>query len=78
MVIHWAGEGSKVIVALTENGQPVNSSSRVYFSYDYGLTFTEKLQKNMKINMTNTAVIETFYNSPKRNSYVRPFCYFES
>uniref|UniRef100_A0ABM0M9V2 Sortilin-related receptor-like n=1 Tax=Saccoglossus kowalevskii TaxID=10224 RepID=A0ABM0M9V2_SACKO len=43
MIVHWAGEGSKVIVALTrdETTQPV-STSQVYFSMDYGVSFSKK------------------------------------
>ena len=75
MIIHWAGEGSKVMVALTKNPLPdelpdtSNEDTTVYFSYDYGKSFVEKQSENMKIG-NKRALIDKFYNSPIYNSHV--------
>lgn len=68
MLIHWAGEGSQVIMALTKD--PGGNTSNVYISKDYGVTFTEIQQSHMMINSTTPAILDTFYNSPVYNSHV--------
>ncbi len=68
MIIHWAGEYSDVVVALTRDLEPTNSSnSSVWLSYDYGKTFQLKV---LKLNSTHNATIDKFYNSPVYNSHV--------
>ena len=71
MIIHWAGENSDVIVALTRDLEPIDnpatSTSRTYLSYDYGKNFQVK---TMALNRTHNATIDKFYNSPVYNSHV--------
>jgi hypothetical protein len=70
MVIHWEGEDSKVIVALTRDISPGNlSTSQVYISYDYGASFTSATEK-LKLNNATDSLIHMYYNSPAYNSHV--------
>jgi hypothetical protein len=70
MVIHWAGEGSDVIVALTRDINPTSSSdSRVFISYNYGKNFTEVSRTRMRINGSRDSIIHIYYNSPVYNSH---------
>ena len=69
MVIHWAGEGSQVIVALTRDINPTaTSTSNVYMSYDYGVNFTDVSDKLMI--GASRSIIHMYYNSPVYNNHV--------
>ena len=70
MVIHWAGENSQVIMALTKDVPPRANSSKVYLSRDYGVSFTEIQDSLMKISSSQSSVLDKFYNSPVYNSHV--------
>ena len=68
MIIHWAGAGSKVIVALTRDiKQTGKSSSNLYISEDYGRSFNKK---RLRTGSKSEPVIERFYNSPVYKSHV--------
>ena len=44
LTVHWAGEGSDVVVCLARNpSQSADTSSSVFVSYDYGRTFVRKV-----------------------------------
>lgn len=68
MVIHWAGEGSDVIVALTRDisPNPLSSTSQVYISRDYGKTFQEN---RLMLDSTTPGIIDLYYNSPVYKSH---------
>ena len=72
MILHWAGEGSDVIMALTKDViQSSNSSSQLFVSNDYGRTFVKKQDKLMKLADGHTpSILNTFYHSPVYNSHV--------
>ncbi|RWS17123.1 sortilin-related receptor-like protein [Dinothrombium tinctorium] len=67
LLVHWAGEGSAVLICLTRkrlvkaNKTDANSTSNVYFSFDYGDTFAK--EERMKLGNGQKAQIETFYIS---------------
>ena len=71
MIIHWAGENSDLIIALTKDIHPTltsSSTSSVYVSNDYGTTF---VKKSLKLSSNgDDAIIDKFYNSPVRNTHV--------
>ncbi|XP_078593117.1 sortilin-related receptor-like isoform X1 [Branchiostoma floridae x Branchiostoma japonicum] len=65
LVIHWAGEGSDLIVALArEPHATAQSTSNVYISQDYGKTFVEKQQTYMRLENNSASIIDNFYHSP--------------
>ncbi|XP_059812923.1 sortilin-related receptor [Hypanus sabinus] len=70
MVVHWAGEKSKVIVALARDSPYLQGphTSSVYISYDYGKTF-KKINEEFKLDdETKTQkYIAQFYHSPIDN-----------
>lgn len=50
LTVHWAGEGSDVVVCLARNpAQSADASSSVFVSYDYGRTFVRKVMTSKKI-----------------------------
>ena len=68
MIIHWAGKGSNVIVAMTRDIKLQRTSySNVYISRDYGASYSKT---RMQINSTQQASFDKFYNSPVFNSHV--------
>ncbi|KAJ8266258.1 hypothetical protein GJAV_G00128370 [Gymnothorax javanicus] len=71
MVVHWAGEKSKVIVALARDrtGALGANTSSVYISYDYGASFVTVSNK-FKLSgkkAGNLELIAQFYHSPADN-----------
>ncbi|KAI0224251.1 Sortilin-related receptor, partial [Lamellibrachia satsuma] len=71
MILHWAGEGSDVIMALTRDViQSSNSSSQLFVSNDYGHIFVKKQDKLMKLADGHThSILNMFYHSPVYNSH---------
>ncbi|XP_054719384.1 sortilin-related receptor-like [Uloborus diversus] len=68
--VHWAGQGSDVLVCLArDRRQDDKSTSAVFVSDDYGKTFTERQAHGMKLADGKPAVISTFYISPVSNSH---------
>lgn len=76
-MVHWAGEGSSVIICLARDptqkssGPPVPSA--VYISYDYGVSFKNKTE-NFRLGdapKDGYAQLDKFYNHPVIVSYVR-------
>ena len=74
LMVHWAGEGSDVVVCLardpiTIKGRP----SSIYISYNYGTSFENKTDL-FKLGVgpnDDYAVLDKFFNHPKFNSQVR-------
>ncbi|XP_063292297.1 sortilin-related receptor isoform X2 [Pelobates fuscus] len=70
IVVHWAGEKSKVIVGLTRDSQTFSGtkSSNVYVSYDYGKSF-KKISEKFIFPDGNTSVpaVAQFFHSPVDN-----------
>ncbi|XP_076310963.1 sortilin-related receptor-like isoform X2 [Tachypleus tridentatus] len=65
----WAGKNSKVVICLARNRViQEGSSSRVFFSYNYGRTFSEVQEKFMRISSEKMSIISMFYISPVTNS----------
>ncbi|XP_069974716.1 sortilin-related receptor isoform X2 [Penaeus vannamei] len=68
LIINWAGEGSKVVVCMTRDSAPNESStSNVYVSYDYGTTFQDKTSKFRKASQ-KPAIIHKMYKNDKFTS----------
>ncbi|GFO29807.1 sortilin-related receptor [Plakobranchus ocellatus] len=67
LIVHWAGEGSDVILALAKNSSETDKSS-VYVSYDYGKNFTDFSSKLVESN-GNQAIINKYFTVNKFNSY---------
>lgn len=75
-MVHWAGEGSSVIICLARDPTQKSSGpavpSAVYISYDYGVTFENKTEK-FRLGDSPTdgyAQLDKFYNHPVIVSYV--------
>lgn len=90
-MVHWAGEGSDVVICLARDPSPFATKkpqpSSVYISYDYGDTFEDRtsnftLQKGT--NKSGLASVDKFFNHPEFNSHVsipkifQLECYFRS
>ncbi|GFS01582.1 sortilin-related receptor [Elysia marginata] len=68
LIVHWAGEGSDVIIALAKNSSELDRSD-LYVSYDYGKTFTD-VNPRMRVASTNAqAVINKYYTVNKLNTH---------
>ena len=71
LTVHWAGEGSDVVVCLTRNPpQSSDTSSSVFVSTDYGRTFVNK-DHLFRLPNDRPVSISRFFNHPKFNSHVR-------
>ncbi|XP_048483491.1 sortilin-related receptor isoform X4 [Plutella xylostella] len=71
LMVHWVGEGSKVIICLARDSSPRNkgfiSSSTLFISYNYGRNFTNKTD-HFKLDDTpdsDYAQLDKFFNHPK-------------
>ncbi|XP_022248454.1 sortilin-related receptor-like [Limulus polyphemus] len=65
----WAGKNSKIVICLARNRViQEGSSSKVFFSYNYGKTFSEVQEKFMRISPEKTSTISMFYISPVTNN----------
>jgi hypothetical protein len=76
-MVHWAGEGSDVILCLARDSPRLVSTSlgqpsSVYISYDYGNTFENKT-KHFMLEGKGYASLEKFFIHPKYNSHVSKF-----
>jgi hypothetical protein len=75
-MVHWAGEGSDVILCLARDSPRLgvgvyNNPSSVYISYDYGDTFENKTEQfRLEGKGFRYAVLEKFFIHPKYNSHV--------
>jgi hypothetical protein len=74
-MVHWAGEGSDVILCLARDSPRLTTvSSRpsaVYISYDYGNSFENKTDDfRLEGEGFSYAFLEKFYIHPKYNSHV--------
>ncbi|KAJ8687024.1 hypothetical protein QAD02_022818 [Eretmocerus hayati] len=82
LMVHWVGEGSKVVICLARDSnplpkpqlplQPANSvnPSAVYISYDYGNSFVNKTESFRISDEPNAkyATVDKFYNHPTLNN----------
>jgi len=76
-MVHWAGEGSDVILCLARDSPrfvsaSVSQPSSVYISYDYGNAFVNKTE-NFRLEGKGYASLEKFFIHPKYNSHVSKF-----
>jgi len=76
-MVHWAGEGSDVILCLARDSPrlvspSISQPSSVYISYDYGNTFENKTE-NFTLEGKGYASLEKFFIHPKYNSHVSKF-----
>jgi hypothetical protein len=76
-MVHWAGEGSDVIICLARDSPrsvaaSINQPSSVYISYDYGNSFVNKT-KNFSLKGKGYASLEKFFIHPKYSSHVSKF-----
>jgi hypothetical protein len=73
-MVHWAGEGSDVILCLARDSPRfATASSRpsaVYISYDYGKMFENKTEDFRLEGEGLYAFLEKFFIHPKYNSHV--------
>ncbi|ELU15207.1 hypothetical protein CAPTEDRAFT_219450 [Capitella teleta] len=69
LIIHWAGERSNVVMALTKDNPSQSNQTSVYLSKDYGATFSEIQSRKMNLARNVPARIDRFYNSPVYNSH---------
>ncbi|XP_071441297.1 sortilin-related receptor-like isoform X2 [Hetaerina americana] len=71
LMVHWAGEGSDVIICLARDPVPTRGTpSSVYISYDYGNTFENKTQFfSLHDDTGDYANLDKFYNHPKYNTH---------
>lgn len=74
IMVHWVGNGSKVIIYLTQN--PVSASSktsksinRIYISYDYGDSYEDKTHL-FKLDNGNLARINKFFFDSENESRI--------
>lgn len=72
LLVHWAGEGSNVIICLARNTmQQTASPSSVFISYDYGKNFVPKTDFfSLDNNNTMFASIDKFYPHKKQKRHV--------
>lgn len=76
-MVHWAGEGSDVILCLARDSPrsvpaSINQPSSVYISYDYGNSFENKTE-HFWLKGKGYASLEKFFIHPKYNSHVSKF-----
>ncbi|XP_068629296.1 sortilin-related receptor isoform X1 [Battus philenor] len=78
LMVHWVGEGSKVIICLARDFVPRSketlSPSALFISYDYGQTFVNKTESFRLDDTPNSgyAQLDKFFNHPKHPE----FCVF--
>lgn len=71
MIVHWAGVGSDVILALSKKSHPFNDTlgnSTLFISYDYGKSFVNVMPRLILPN-NKEPIIDHYYNSKVYNSH---------
>ena len=69
MIVHWAGEGSNVIIALSRDSRSgAGTSANLYISRDYGTSFPN-VTDQLRIPTGARVVIDHYYNSKVLNSH---------
>uniref|UniRef100_A0A646QCG5 Sortilin-related receptor n=1 Tax=Hemiscolopendra marginata TaxID=943146 RepID=A0A646QCG5_9MYRI len=70
LIVHWAGQGSDVVVTLARNSSTSieQNGTSVYISYDRGRNFVDQ-SSLLKVEAGQPATIDKFYNSPVYNSH---------
>ncbi|RZC33374.1 Ldl recept a and/or fn3 domain containing protein [Asbolus verrucosus] len=68
LMVHYAGEGSDVIIILARYPTPNSNPSAVYISYDYGDTFVNKTD-HFKLSDGSFATLEKLLYHPKYNTH---------
>jgi hypothetical protein len=80
-MVHWAGEGSDVILCLARDSPRLAAAasmrpSSVYISYDYGNKFENKTEHfRLEGKGFPYALLEKFFIHPKYNSHVSKIIY---
>ena len=75
MIVHWAGQGSDVIIALARDSRKETSKgSNLFISRDYGKTF-KNVTGDLSIPSGERVVIDHYYNSKTLNSHVSVYRY---
>ena len=70
MIVHWAGEGSNVIIALSRDSRSgAGTSANLYISRDYGTSFPNVIDQ-LRTSTGARVVIDHYYNSKVLNSHV--------
>ncbi|KAJ9597637.1 hypothetical protein L9F63_011506, partial [Diploptera punctata] len=71
LMVHWAGEGSDVIICLARDSSrsTVVRPSAVYISYDYGNSFENKTESFKWGEGNSYAFLDKFYIHPKYSSH---------
>ncbi|OWF38955.1 sortilin-related receptor-like isoform X2 [Mizuhopecten yessoensis] len=71
MIVHWAGVGSDVILALSKESRPFNDStgsSNLFISYNYGESFTN-VESKLRLPSGKKPIIDHYYNSKVFNNF---------
>lgn len=72
-MVHWAGEGSDVVLCLArdpiQRSAAIPKPSSLYISYDYGDTFDNKTEL-LKLYNGKYAIVEKFYNHHRFTTHV--------
>ncbi|KAJ8316151.1 hypothetical protein KUTeg_006165 [Tegillarca granosa] len=70
MIVHWAGIGSDVIIALAKDPHPRStSSSQLFISFNYGRNFSNQNSIMYRDYPNFTPVINQYFNCKTYNSY---------
>uniref|UniRef100_T1H8D0 Sortilin-related receptor n=1 Tax=Rhodnius prolixus TaxID=13249 RepID=T1H8D0_RHOPR len=73
LLVHWAGQGSNVLICLARNSLPAVDSqpspSAVYISYDYGNTFINKTD-SFKLDNKTYASVDKFFTYYKERKFI--------
>lgn len=70
MIVHWAGLGSDVIIALSRDPRSNSkSSSNLFVSNDYGKSFVN-VTGHLVIPTGEKVIIDHYFNSKTLNSHV--------
>lgn len=73
LMVHWAGEGSDVVLCLArdpiQRALVIPKPSALFISYDYGDTFQNKTDL-LKLNDGGYAIVEKFYNHHRLSAHV--------
>lgn len=76
LMVHWAGEGSDVVLCLArdpiQRALVVTKPSALYISYNYGDSFVNKTEL-LKLNSGGYAIVEKFYNHHRFTTHVSGF-----
>ncbi|KAK9512535.1 hypothetical protein O3M35_000936 [Rhynocoris fuscipes] len=74
LLVHWAGQGSDVVICLARNSAPLThdrlpNPSAVYISYNYGNSF-ENRTESFKLDNNTYASIDRFFSFYKERKFL--------